>query len=649
MTNAFSRPEQTPEPWPITPGADGALPGDLPLTMPRRAVNSATVVITKRDTEKKITLYEARRSGDNTAVQCKIDTDNEWILRTGVALDQGRVFVGGEALARIVAEQMPSSHADRNYVDHADRDPANDTRENLHWVTPAFNSFNMERGQSASGYKGVVKSGRYWMVQFRAQYHGTYNKKTAARVYDLLCTLAYGDQLDKTPHLLNKLDQDTHVSLADTQTDGVSIYKVDNIFVVIYDVKVHSSHAALHDAKAAAQVLVDELKAQKAQKEREWAELAKKTKVKRNKEGIAVIHCSTKATDVKPSKNVEVLLDDKDWINLHVRSAKVYLGLADRAMVGIKGKPAVLSRWLCDLGGPDVVDHVNLNIYDHRRPNLAIRNRSANAQNSRRGGRSLVGVRWDLRQSTWHVYASVTGQNRRACKRVDNVGEGIELYDLAALHQHGPHALINHEDKLDDYLEMLGRRKVQSRVQDFLDGRTRTETSAFRGVYFRPARKRNAPGWAASVSSGGGKHKEVKKYPQSKKGSEVRAAIAYDLWKLKLISPDMVVNFEHLRPCYQHWLPRLTKETEDDFIEKAYNLLGGDAFDPNKEDTPPAPSPPIAGPSRAPIEVAASSAPLASTSNNPLDVSNASSPLPVSPPGSPRPSAVALGKRKARD
>ncbi len=63
------------------------------------------------------------------------------------------------------------------------------------------------------------------------------------------------------------------------------------------------------DAKAAAQFLVDELKAQKAQKEREWAELAKKTKVKRNKEGIAVIHCSTKATDVKPSKNVEVLLE----------------------------------------------------------------------------------------------------------------------------------------------------------------------------------------------------------------------------------------------------------------------------------------------------------------------------------------------------
>jgi hypothetical protein len=270
------------------------------------------------------------------------------------------------------------------------------------------------------------------------------------------------------------------------------------------------------------------------------------------------------------------------------------------------------------------------------------------------------------------VYATVTGQNRQAFKRVDNVGEGIELYDLAALHQHGPHALINHEDKLDDYLEMLGRQEVQSRVQDFLDGRTRTETSAFRGVYFRPARKRHAPSWTANVSSGG-RSKVVKSYNKLTTGYEVRAAIAHDLWKLKLNSPDLIVNFEHLRPCCQHWLPRLTKETQDNLIEKAYDLLGGDSFNPDAEVTAPTPSTSVAGPSNAP-QAAESSHPLASSSKtlidvsagsskNPTDVSDAPSPLPgscgapfhvsdaasVSPPGSPQPSAVALGKRKARD
>ncbi|GAC74695.1 Ca2+ transporting ATPase [Moesziomyces antarcticus T-34] len=69
---------------------------------------------------------------------------------------------------------------------------------------------------------------------------------------------------------------------------------------------------SFRDAKGAARGLVDEIKAQKAQKEREWAEQAKKTKVKRDKEGIAVIHCRTKATDEKPSRNVEVLFDNKD-------------------------------------------------------------------------------------------------------------------------------------------------------------------------------------------------------------------------------------------------------------------------------------------------------------------------------------------------
>ncbi len=86
----------------------------------------------------------------------------------------------------------------------------------------------------------------------------------------------------------------------------------------------------------------------------------------------------------------------------------------------------------------------------------------------------------------------------------------------------------------------------------------------------------------------------------SEKGPEIRAAIAYDLWKLKLISPALIVNFEHLRPCYQHWLPRLTDKTEDDFIEKAYNLFGGNSFDPDKEVTATTTSTSVAGPSDAP-------------------------------------------------
>ncbi|KAI3477891.1 hypothetical protein L1887_60197 [Cichorium endivia] len=668
MTNAFSRPEQTPEPWPITPNADGSLPGDLPLTMPRRQVNSATVVITKR--LKKITLYEVRRSCDQESTQCKIDTDNEWLLRTGVALPSGRVHVGIESLARIVAKQMPSRHADRIYVDHADRDPTNDTRENLHWVTPAFNTFNVERGQRASGYVGVRKSGASWMVQFQGQVHGCYsNKKTAARVYDLLCALAYGDQLVKTPHALNNLEQDTHVSLADAQTDGVSIYKVDKIFVVIYDVKVHNYHAKLDDAKRAAQSLVAKLKAERAQKEQQSREMAKTLQVQRNKEGIAMIRCTTRALfNNKPAKEAEILLDDDVWIDLHARSAKVSIGWQDQVTVRIEGKPVSLTRWLCGLGGTNIVDHINRNRLDNRRSNLAVRDRSANAQNSRKGN-SLqlhIGVRWRWQCSLWAVQAHTKGQNRNVVKYFEQVDEAVELYDLAALYQHGPDALINRPEKLADYFGELESESTQTRVQDFLEGSSRIKTSRFRGVCVNKQRL-----WKSKVAPIG-KKIHHRHYAMSEKGSEIRAAIAHDLWKLKLISPALVVNFEHLRPCYQHWLPRLTDKTDDHYIEKAYNLLGGDSFDPDEEVNAPTPSTSMAGPSNAPQ--AESSHPLASSSktlidvsagssNNPINVSDAPSPLPgscgapfhvsdassVSPPGSPRPSAVALGKRKARD
>lgn len=124
-----------------------------------------------------------------------------------------------------------------------------------------------------------------------------------------LCALAYGDQLDKTPHALNNLEQEA-MSLSPTHSRMASRIQGQRCFCC--RLQGPWPHSALSDAKGAARGLVDEIKAQKAQKEREWAEQAKKTKVKRDKEGIAVIHCRTKATDEKPSRNVEVLFDNKD-------------------------------------------------------------------------------------------------------------------------------------------------------------------------------------------------------------------------------------------------------------------------------------------------------------------------------------------------
>ncbi|SPO45131.1 uncharacterized protein PSANT_02817 [Moesziomyces antarcticus] len=60
-----------------------------------------------------------------------------------------------------------------------------------------------------------------------------------------------------------------------------------------------------------------------------------------------------------------------------------------------------------------------------------------------------------------------------------------------------------------------------------------------------------------------------------KTGSEVRAAIQYDLWRLKLLDRHMTVNFEKMRRVYIHLLVHCT---EYEAVEMAYECLGGDGF-----------------------------------------------------------------------
>ncbi len=93
-------------------------------------------------------------------------------------------------VARIVTLKNPPTDPARTHVDHADRDATNDCAANLHWVTPAFNIFNIHRKTFA-----VTHSGRR---------HGIYrNSESAALVYKLVYRLHYDDQLDKVPERLN--------------------------------------------------------------------------------------------------------------------------------------------------------------------------------------------------------------------------------------------------------------------------------------------------------------------------------------------------------------------------------------------------------------------------------------------------------------
>lgn len=307
--------------------------------------------------------------------------------------DKHRVKAGGISVAVLVARQRPSTDPERTYIDHAEGNLLNDTFANLHWVTPAFNTWNRDQKEQ-DGYFGVYRNGRNKKsisVIFREVGQGSYdNAETAARVYDLVVRLAYKDQVDKTPHLLNNLpDQDKHVVKVESRADGVDIYPVDHYHVLIYDGNVESKHDTLGEAERAAKTFISS---------REYEEL-KNWVIRQNERKIPVYqNAITRNADnvaflpMKLAKNtsVEVLMDDSTWLDLVSASVTLFRGFGNRAMLKLDGKTEFLSRFLRPAGN-DIVDHVNRNVLDHRLANLEVRDRSANSQNARRGlGFSLV-------------------------------------------------------------------------------------------------------------------------------------------------------------------------------------------------------------------------------------------------------------------
>ncbi|CDW97100.1 hypothetical protein [Sporisorium scitamineum] len=420
----------------------------------------------------------------------------------------------------------PSTDPERTYIDHAEGNLLNDTFANLHWVTPAFNTWNRDQKEQ-DGYFGVYRNGRNKKsisVIFREVGQGSYdNAETAARVYDLVVRLAYKDQVDKTPHLLNNLpDQDKHVVKVESRADGVDIYPVDHYHVLIYDGNVESKHDTLGEAERAAKTFISS---------REYEEL-KNWVIRQNERKIPVYqNAITRNADnvaflpMKLAKNtsVEVLMDDSTWLDLVSASVTLFRGFGNRAMLKLDGKTEFLSRFLRPAGN-DIVDHVNRNVLDHRLANLEA------------GG--------------WIVLTKAKGENRMPSKTfaAGDLDKAIELYDLAALFQHGPSALIDNPENLKEYLEALEKKKTRKEIEDFLAGRAKS--SMYEGV-------------SDNITDG---------------RAEVLAAIGADLRKLKTKGPEWRLNFEFMRPWYLHYLPQLNLDNVGVIMDKAYECMGGADF-----------------------------------------------------------------------
>lgn len=290
-----------PDLWPQKPCA-GALYRSLPLKVPWKLPGSAHTVIVLRDAG--ITHFTMCKDGSDEVAHCKINTLNEsllFLVRLTISAEgKKRVYIGDMDLGRAITLMgEPPTNPARTHVNHADGNLCNNTAATLQFVTAALNSFNISKWKDSNGFFGLYSNKQKttkptFQVQLLGMKHGTYqSSETAALIYNVVCCNMFADQLVKTPHLLNQVQNKDKRSLTVAiLPNRVSIHRVDGIFVLFYEDKIQGGqHKSIQTAHQAAAKLVAGLSAKRAQEEAAWKDKAKTLKItdKDKQNGIAVL------------------------------------------------------------------------------------------------------------------------------------------------------------------------------------------------------------------------------------------------------------------------------------------------------------------------------------------------------------------------
>lgn len=127
----------------------------------------------------------------------------EWRFVRGYALQRGSKDGKQIRLHRVVMERkLGRKLTESEIVDHKDRNPANNTRDNLRLVTSRQNFLNSSKSifPKTSKFKGVYwsKAAKKWQAQIRhgkkLSYLGIFeNEEDAAREYDKWARVYFGE------------------------------------------------------------------------------------------------------------------------------------------------------------------------------------------------------------------------------------------------------------------------------------------------------------------------------------------------------------------------------------------------------------------------------------------------------------------------
>lgn len=261
-------------------------------------------------------------------------------------------------------------------IDHINRNPLDNRRENLRFATKSENNQNRT---NSNKYQGISLSKGKWRVICKHEYFGCFEKDEDAAIhYDKVAFLLFGENA-KTNNLV-KFKEVRNLKLEDLRPKkevrelpaNICYFHNEKYEVrMIYNKKVFRKRyiSSLEEA-----ITVKEQFSQEIEKIKEHERLQHLNReIERNEEGLAVIKIKDKT----------VIIDDDLW---HDYVKKVwYINNSGYVAVSISKLGYLMHRLVMGITETNVdvlVDHINRNRLDNRRCNLRIVDALLNSHNT---------------------------------------------------------------------------------------------------------------------------------------------------------------------------------------------------------------------------------------------------------------------------
>lgn len=322
-----------------------------------------------------------------------------------------------------------------NYiVDHINNDKLDNRRNNLRVLSLADNIRNREKNKnSTSKYYGVCKSiknnkyctsicinGKNYRSYYEHEIH-------AAHAYNLLIKKYNIDGAK-----FNEIDIELIKNFIEYEKKEKELPKGVCLRNKKYTVTFNNKYIGVYNTKEEAIKIRTEL--EDKEKNDIYVKLMSTPKAF-NKNGDCVLNI----------ENYEYIIDESKFYDLI--QYKWYI-LGDKIVAKINGKVQILSRYIMNYSGQNIVDHINRNPFDNRESNLrvvTIKQNSQNRSSSKNSTSKYIGVSFDSETGKWKSTIMVNYKSINL-GRFNNEIDAAKTRDIATKKYFGEFGNLNFPD-----------------------------------------------------------------------------------------------------------------------------------------------------------------------------------------------------------